>query len=355
MSRRLLLAVLLTLILLGVPPESAPAGAQEIITAVGTFDGLSAPSGVSVEATQIELHFPSEGGEVAGDVSFRLRASVPIPVGKDEYVLCTYTVSSAGRMTGTYDGGFGSVLRGTADLTTTSSIVSGCPKGTADVNSETVSWAATFDGDRVVGVLGEPPDEGTFTATVSRAADPDAGPAPADPAEDAGEPPDNSTDPFVDILEIFAGEAGIEGLVPRINELTDCPEPKVVQGIGLVEPGMGDCPGQRPGLVVATRFAREFDRKITDYSLNERAMKERLSRALVLAGMEGPGGEPLFPSIVTAMPVIKKIASMPNDPDAPDQSAAAFAKREEQALRTVQRFMELLAARDAAQWDKRFP
>lgn len=169
---------------------------------------------------------------------------------------------------------------------------------------------------------------------------------PPDAAEDA-EPPDDSADPFVDILKIFAGVEGFgEDFSSRVNELTNCPEPKWDQlAQMMVEPSVYDCPGQRPGYEVAWRFDREFDKKITAPSLNEKAMKERLWRAMFMAGMEGPSGEPLFPSIVTAMPVIKRLA---------DLSVLQPADQEE-AIGVVQRFVELLAARDAARWQYRFP
>lgn len=178
----------------------------------------------------------------------------------------------------------------------------------------------------------------------------EATPVPEPTAEGGDEP----IDPFEAILAIFAGNGGLDGLIPRINQLTDCPEPEVIPGVGPVPPASIDCPGKREGWLVSRRFELEFAARIPDASLNEQAMRDHLGRATYMAGMVGPGGEPLFPSIVTTMPLIKKMADLSRDPDAPELSADGYADLEEEALADVQRMLELLAANDALRWEDRF-
>lgn len=172
-----------------------------------------------------------------------------------------------------------------------------------------------------------------------------------EPTADTEEEP---IDPFLAILAIRAGEGGLDGLIPRVNQLTGCPEPQVIPGIGPMPPASIDCPGKREGWLVAKRFEREFATRIPDASLNEQAMRDHLVRATYMAGMEGPGGEPLFPSIVTTMPLIKKLADLSRDPDAPELSAAGYADLEEEALSDVKRLIEMLGANDALFWEDRF-
>ena len=194
------------------------------------------------------------------------------------------------------------------------------------------------------------PTSAAPTATAAEEATPTAEPTAVDEG-DASEP----IDPFVAIPGIFAAEAGRDGLSPRIDELTDCPESIIVPGLEPMAPAAMDCPGKRAGWEVSRRFELEFADRIPDASLNEQAMSDHLSRATYMAGMVGPGGEPLFPSVITTIPLIQKLADLSRDPDAPDLGADGYEDLEAEALSDVKRMIELLATNDALRWEDRFP
>lgn len=335
MNRLFLLLALLSLAMLSSAPDSVSIRAQEMISATGNVsEAYAAEAGEGLQSSHVELSFPAEGGDVNGEWSVVFNVDFgPNQAGE---TFCIFTLTITGQLQGTYDGG--AALQGTTTLTGSPSNVTGCQDANLGGGEDIGEWSATFAGQQVSLLVDSSEFAFEFTAKVSANGDVPPADEPLAETPAAGEP---VSDAFIDIV---VGNAGLDSLGPRIDKLTDCAEPEIVGGQAIA-PGVGDCPGQMPGYTAAERFKQEFDNTILDFSLNEKEMSKRLYTAIFLAGMEGPGGQPLFPSVIAAMPVVKKLADLSNVQPA----------QQEDALRVVARFVELLAARDADVWEQRFP
>lgn len=169
---------------------------------------------------------------------------------------------------------------------------------------------------------------------------------------DAGEPPDAAEgaappDDSADIAGVFFGTVLARSLLPRARELIGCPDTKRVHVPGTLnetreeEVDADECPGGAD----AGEFRRLLRSEIPDASYNESDMASTLYTAILFAGFEGPDGKPLFPSVLGAMPLIKKLGNF----------SSVRSSQEEERIILVRRFVDMLAARDAAGWEKRFP
>ena len=334
MLRPLLLVAVTSLALLGGASATAPVGAQEIITATGSVDVPSVTElGLDLESSEIELSFPAEGGTVTGTWTTRLRFEL---ISNEER--CVYIGTASGRLEGTYDGG--AVLGGRTMGTGSVSVVAGCTGIGFDTDPETYDWSATFDGERVHVTFDSPDFPIRFTALVTSAGDADAGDAdadagpPPDAAEDAA-PPDDSPD----IAGVFFGTDYFTDLEPRIEELADCLETT------RENPSHSSCRGGQAAKDDSSAFFTAFDRSESGLSPHAVDMAWVLADVIQFTRLLGPDQRPLLPSLIAAGPVIERLADL-TDLEATDQ---------EQGVTTVVRFVGLLAAQDAAGWEKRYP
>jgi hypothetical protein len=336
MDRLLLILVILTLVLASGAPESPHVRAQdEIIVATGGLDEtLVAEFGDTLMSSRIDLSFPAGGGDVTGDWSLEYR--VDLGLDNEGNVFCVFDLAFTGRLQGRYDGG--RMLNGTTTFNNSPSVVSGCEDVGLSPASGSFDWSGTLVGGEVSVDFESEALGVKFAAHVSPAGGGNTGDT-SDAGEDAEAPADDATDPFLDILRIYAGERTGGEIFDRMRELL---RKRCAESVT----GDADCSSEARTDDRAHEFAQEFQRRIPDRTLNETVMAGHLYNALYMADATGPGGQPLFPSIIAAMPVVKKLAA---------DLSTAEPEKEEETVRMVRRFMELLMARDARLWETRFP
>lgn len=152
-----------------------------------------------------------------------------------------------------------------------------------------------------------------------------------EPEEEAERPSDDSAD----FADVFYGTAHIEALQPRIAELVDCPEAYYT---GFRSERFFDCSGAQLADGMREDLRRSFLESIPYPTESEIQFFDVLRPAALLAALQGGDGHPLFPSLLNASTLIERLA---------DQRALT--------PEGLGRFVELLAARDAAAWEERFP
>lgn len=349
MTGRPVLLVVLALALLGGARDAVPAGAQEeVITAVGTVSGV--PFG-TVNSSRVELTFPAGGGPVTGEWNVSFTVTVET---------CTITATAEGPLEGTYDG-IGA-LNGTTTVTTFATALDGCKGPGIPTETDILAWSASFDGERVSGTITDTPGSVvTFTAQkppterppaddVPDAADdvPDASDDVPDASDDIDEPPDDASDSVeppddsLDIAGVFFGTEDLKVIMSRADSLIQCTSKEDVEGDGSSLPV---CNGYADGLVGASEFYKALNDEFPSQTEEDEVLGNRVARAIYLAGLTGKDGSPLFPSVFAALPVIARIAD----------EGTQFTGSGQDRLTVVERFIELLAGRDAAAWEKRFP
>ena len=144
---------------------------------------------------------------------------------------------------------------------------------------------------------------------------------PSDPAGgEAGGP--GSSDALVDV---FFGTRGIKALIPDIRKVLDC---RGIRPDDIVAGGIFVCRGARPVLGVIGAIYEGFQADFPTPTQRQRDGIEAYVTAVSLAGFTAEDGTALFPSVRAAMPLIRRLSN------------PVAAKR----------FVEMLAARDAADW-----
>ncbi len=346
MIRPLLLFALALLVLLGGAPQSAPVGAQvgdpqvlcEMLpagaervepgiqagaeTCVGYY-GRDPETGVSLYSASISRH-DSPSTAVANMQAFVGPNTSDISIGEGGYQL------SLG-----FDD-FGVIFTRGPFLVDVSGLLYA-----ADSEQRVIAMAREIDQELAAALASAPPE--------------DVAPAeqPPDAADAAEEPPDNSAD----IAGVFFGTELAASLLPRVRDIIGCPDTRLVddprrpfgEQVERDVP-IAECPGGADGV----EFLESFEETVPGASINESEMAGRVSGAITLAGFQGPDGAPLFPSIVAALPLIKGLGnSFSTGGGTADEAVRTRAEIER--VRLVQRFIEMLAARDAAGWAGRFP
>jgi hypothetical protein len=161
-----------------------------------------------------------------------------------------------------------------------------------------------------------------------------AGGEPEEPGqepEDPGQEPEDpgagqSDDPGLSsaLVDVFFGNRGIAALEPDITRVLDCRDRQPDQSYL-------ECRGAAEGHQAWNEFLAGFNAAYPSPTSRQIAGSTAYGSALWLAGMVTESGAPLFPSIRAAMPLIRRLS----DPVA------------------AQRFIEMVAARDVADWERR--
>ena len=146
-----------------------------------------------------------------------------------------------------------------------------------------------------------------------------------EPQEPGGEPqepgngepdPSGLSDAFVDV---FYGNAQIQALMPGARRILGCPDSTHRFGCNEVAEG------------ILIGLATDFEEMFSAPAERQREGFMACAMATVMAGFETEDGRVLFPGLRAAMPVIRRLS----DPG------------------VAQRFVEMVAARDAADWERR--
>jgi len=133
----------------------------------------------------------------------------------------------------------------------------------------------------------------------------------------SGEPdPSGLSDAFVDV---FYGNAQIQALMPGARRVLGCPNSTHRFGCNEVAEG------------ILIGLATDFEEAFSAPTERQREGFMACAMATVMAGLETEDGRVLFPGLRAAMPVIRRLS----DPG------------------VAQRFVEMVAARDAADWERR--
>ena len=122
---------------------------------------------------------------------------------------------------------------------------------------------------------------------------------------------------------VFFGTDRVPALFPGIGQVLDC-APAVLEAEGIIG-CVGDARQTLAGLDAA--FAGAYP----DPSNRRLEGAGTYATAVVLANLTGTDGEPLFPAMQGALPLLEKL----DDP------------------RIAERFLEMVAGNDASQWEKR--
>ena len=327
MAQRVLLMVALATFLLGAVPESVPVEAQdETITAVGSVTDV--PPGGTVNSSRIELRFPASGGQVTGDWNITFTATIGLPFVDEP---CTLRTTISGPLEGTYDGR--NALSGTSLATNSGTAIARCDGNrTTFEGSDNFSWSAGFDGEQVRVTFSGDELVLTFTAQVQQAAPSPEAPPPV------GDVPDSPAGDGPDIAGVFFGTDTAGGaLGDEARRLVDCPGPED-------EIPFLNCPGALDGYLAFGEFISTFNANYPGASPLDGALRDSMANAVFLAGIRGKDGEPLFPSVLAALPVLAKLA---------DQRTT-YAVPGDDPVTAVDRFTRLLAGRDATLWEERF-
>lgn len=151
--------------------------------------------------------------------------------------------------------------------------------------------------------------------------------APEPQDDTASEPPPvepGVAAPELDYGDVFYGTANLSALFPDIRTFIDC---------GAQTPPEDDlaCSGASDSVSALARLAATFTSTLPNPTQRQIDGARVYSVAVQLSGLRAWDGTELFPSVGTALPVIKKFS----DPE------------------TANRFVEMLAAMDAANWEDR--
>ena len=326
MAGRPVLVVVLALALLGGARDAAPVGAQdEVITVVGSVTDV--PPGGTVNSSRIEVRIPAGGGPVAGDWTITFTATIGLPFVDEP---CTLRTTISGPLEGEYDGR--SALNGTSSATESGTVIARCD-GDRSTNQSTgtYSWSGRFNGEEASITVWKGEFVVTFTAQK-----PPAERLPADDASDGSDDSDEPPDATLDIAGVFFGTEDLKVIMSRADELIQCTSR---------EDGSGPCNGYADGLAAANELREAIKEEFPNQSEEDERLGDQVAAAVYLAGMTGVDGRALFPSVLAAMPVIAQLAD----------EGTKFTRSGQDRLKAVKRFLELLAGKDAAAWEKRFP
>ncbi|MCI0777012.1 MAG: hypothetical protein J4N95_02430 [Chloroflexi bacterium] len=339
MAGRLVLLVVLALALLGGARDAAPVGAQdEVISVVGSVTDV--PPGGTVNSSRIEVRIPAGGGPVTGDWTITFTATIGLPFVDEP---CTLRTTISGPLEGEYDGR--NALNGTSSATESGTVIARCDGDrSTNQSTETYSWSGRFNGEEASITVWKGDFVVMFTAQKPPTERPPADDVP-DASDDIDEPPDDASDSVEppdgtsDFVDVFFGTGDIITIMSRVDELIQCTSQEDVLVVGPY------CDGYIDGILASIEYRDAFLAEFPNPKEEEEALSKHLQRAIFLAGLTGEDGLPLFPSVQAALPVIARVA---------DQRTT-YAVPGENSVTVVERFIELLAGKDAAAWEERFP
>ena len=129
------------------------------------------------------------------------------------------------------------------------------------------------------------------------------------------------------LVDVFLGSAPVTALLPDISRVIDCHEDV------MAEVGLFGCPGAAGSYQTIAALDGAFTGDFPNPTQRQIEGLNTYAGAVLFAGLNASDGTDLFPSIRGALPLIKRL----DDPV------------------LARRFVELLAARDAANWEDRYP